>query len=177
MNYVIYPYCDDFLPILKKIPSYREDLEVSEVVYPRAWERRISKLKHCIKSSSDFYHALTTAQGVIIIDTLYTSLMYSDILNKIKATLELGKAVICLVEIKDCDLEILKKDVNFTYLTTSININQDRLFRKIDCPVIVIGNLLRKMDQSEIICNLDFLQVLRVQKIWSTCLFFCVFAF
>ena len=157
MNYVIYPYCDDFLPILKKIPSYREDLEVSEVVYPRAWERRISKLKHCIKSSSDFYHALTTAQGVIIIDTLYTSLMYSDILNKIKATLELGKAVICLVEIKDCDLEILKKDVNFTYLTTSININQDRLFRKIDCPVIVIGNLLRKMDQSEIICNLDFL--------------------
>lgn len=157
MNYIIYPYDDDFLPILRKIPSYRKYITISEVVYPRAWEKRINRLGDYIRTSSEYDYSIKQADGVIVIDTLYTSLMYSDILTKIKLTLELGKIVICLIEIKNRDLEFFNKNVNFIYLATVVNITREKLFRRIDCPVIVIGNLLRKMDQSEIICNLDFL--------------------
>ena len=153
MNCLIYPFAASHESLVDSVNKVRRDIHITAKVVPNGIVPLVKDKD--IDFVTDYDKALEENQGVIITDCCDRKGMYKEILSRIEQALSLGKTVYNCTELKEADLERLEslpcfdeeRFVNYAVYPDKNSLQQDH-FVAADCPVVGIGNMLRKLDDS-----------------------------
>lgn len=153
MNYAIYPYSDELYPILENKNELIDGIEISAVVYPLSWKKRIlhTDALSGYVFGSDFRELINTADGVIFADITGRDFMYDDIIGKARYALSVGKDIIFCTAVKKADSEKLAAEFPERSITmmfeNTVNYGADAYkHENIGCVAVGIGELYRGID-------------------------------
>lgn len=153
MKCLVYPYSDDMYPIIENLHIYSLDVEISAIVYPKAWRKHMDSISRLegIYSGDDFSEALEKAECVILADVSDKEYMYDDIIRKASAALASGKKIKCCTYVKNDDLADLKKkypdaDIEMLYSDGSEYGFESYRHERITVPAVGISGMYRGLD-------------------------------
>ncbi|MBQ7689547.1 MAG: hypothetical protein IJT27_10070 [Clostridia bacterium] len=159
MNYLLYPYSDDLADVVRYIPDYHADMQVSKLASPYAWKYNIKNNENV---SFDF--PLDDVEGVIFAEVSKkyqkNTLLYKDIVAKIQYTLNSKKDVICVKQLQEQDAADLKKLAQengcaFDYYESKRNnYDMESMFQTQECIMIGVGGTLEEVTTLPVIVNL-----------------------
>ncbi|URZ07466.1 TIGR04066 family peptide maturation system protein [Clostridium felsineum] len=171
---LIYPFSNEFFPIMKAMLNSKYEYEIVSAVTPKAWflagaKDDVSKINGSsylgIGISNNFVEEMKRCDTVIIAHCNNEKLMYKDIISKIRTSIEFNKNIICCFSLEDRDIleigELSKKNnIIFKYLNEqdqnlkNIEIiekqKQNNYIRihKPDAAVIFVGKMLDELDST-----------------------------
>lgn len=166
---MVYPYSFCFYPVLQEMHEKSTEFQITILVSPRSWigkERMISVGDTQIDVSSDFTGSIETVDMLMIADCNDRHLMYSDIVKKMSAAMQLHKKVVCCFPLKEEDHQLLLESSNkyngeFTYLPqpaisrTSDDIRQMIRLHHQDAVIVGVCNMLQGMNNNHVVVALS----------------------
>ncbi|NRT74800.1 TIGR04066 family peptide maturation system protein [Clostridium beijerinckii] len=171
---LIYPFSNKFFPVIKAIINREDEYEIVSAVTPKTWflareNDDVSKINNSdplgIIISNNFEEEIKKCNTVIIADCNNEKIIYRDIVNKIKVSIEFNKNIICCFKLEDKDiLEINElcqnSNLKFEYLNEpdesyeAIDIfkkqianNYTKIYKP-DSTVIFVGKLLDELESA-----------------------------
>ena len=162
MKCIIYPFSEEFLPIMENLPKVRPDIEITRLVYPVSWNLQDVPFSSSINIllSNSYEESLDDAEVVIILSCAGRPYMYEDITAKIRCALKTGHRVIFCGELREKDSTDLKEYISSGMLECPADselegyAEDSRFFQRQDSIIVVTANLLDNMDDTSAQCRL-----------------------
>lgn len=167
---MVYPFYDEFIPVVKFLNKMNSELKVCSLVSPKGFGlegkdsgEAYGKNKIGLKVTNDFDKAITDNDVLFVTNGHRCNLIYEDILNKMKKAIGMRKEVICTLDL--CQEQINKltdladsQKIKFTYYNTDEKCTEKKLLniekfemKNISTPVIYIGEILDGFQGFEIL--------------------------
>lgn len=157
---MIYPFYDEFIPIVKFLNKLNPELIVYKLVAPMGFGLQDKDAGEAyrkntigLKVTNNFDEAIADSDILFVTNGYKCVSIYKDILNKIKKAINMEKEIICTLELASEQLSELinlskRQDTKFTYYNAYENMLQDVShienyeMKKIHVPIIYIGEML-----------------------------------
>ena len=166
---VVYPFYDEFIPVVKFLNKMNSEFIVHKVVAPMGFGlegkdagEAYKKNPIGIKVTSDFDEAISDSDILFVTSGYKCTSIYKHIIKQIEKAISMKKDIICTIELSSKQLNEFidlsnKQNVKFTYYNKYENKKEDiadisvQKMKEIHVPVICIGEMLEGFQGFELL--------------------------
>jgi peptide maturation system protein (TIGR04066 family) len=163
---VIYPCDKQNVSVVIKFAQEYCSKSLLTVVVPQSWALEGSDLSRLdnryqtgIVITNDFENALCQCEEVFILESIYHTLIYDNVLENIEIAMKKGCDVNCSFALKEYDAERFQvyakeKNVGFTYFSAENLLRQEMSLEDIEVPIVYIGDLYTYAHTTDVLITL-----------------------
>lgn len=152
MDVLLYPFHNSLEAIMKYKHKVVFEMNIKYCVIPRAWKNTINL--NYVDVTIDFENSLDKVDGVVILDCNEFQYMYSDVIKKIRKTLESNKKVFCFTKLQKSDYNAFIAEEKFHYYGDNDFEETIPKYVPCECVLIGIGGVSMKLNTNAVLINL-----------------------